>query len=142
MSNEINIEEIMKEIRQNIKDRGYDKEPLSFEEIVMSKPAIQSDGNYNAEDFMQELDYLNRNWCNLFPSPVNGRNPVAVMIKKIVRRLTNFIVFPLVNFQNAYNASNIRCLNQVKEYMAELEDYKTRIEQLEKEIEQIKGRSK
>ena len=139
MNKEINIEEIMEEIRANIKERGYDKEPLSFEEIEVSKPVIQGNSGYNAEELMSELGYLNRNWNNSIHAPINSRNSLATFVKKVIRKCTRFIVFPIVNFQNAYNASNVRCINQIKEYMAELEQYKTRVEKLEKEIQRLMG---
>lgn len=141
MNNEINIEEIMKEIRQNIKDRGYDKEPLSFEDVEISKAAIQSEGVYNAEEFLHEIDYLNHNWCNSYMVPISSSNPAVVFIKKVIRKLTNFIIFPIVNFQNAYNASNVKCMNQMKEYIAEMESYKNKIAQLEEELKQIREQS-
>lgn len=140
MNNEINIEEIMNEIRANIKERGYDKEPLSFEEVAVSKPVLQGDSEYDAEEFNREIEYLNYNWNNSFMIPIAGGNPIGVFIKKVIRKLTRFIVFPIVNFQNAYNASNVRCLKQIKEYMAEMEEYKVRIAKLEKEIEELKGK--
>ena len=140
MHNEINIEEIMSEIRENIKERGYDKEPLSFEEVAVSKPVLQGESEYDAEEFNREIEYLNYNWSNTYQVPISGGNPIGVFIKKVIRKLTRFIVFPIVNFQNAYNASNVRCLKQIKEYMAEMEEYKVRIAKLEKEIEELKGK--
>lgn len=140
MENNINIEDIMTEIRQNIKDRGYDKEPLSFEEVEMSKPVLLSGGGYNAEELIHELEYMNHNWCNTFNVPISGGNPFSVFIRKVIRKCTRFIVFPIVNFQNAYNVSSIRCINQIKEYMAELETYKARVDQLEKELKDIKSK--
>ena len=142
MSTEINIEEIMQEIRQNIKDRGYEEETLSFEDVKLSQSAIQASAGFSADDLMHEINYLNGNWCNNYAVPTAGRNPIMVIIKKVVQKLTNFIVFPIVNFQNAYNASNVRCVNQMREYIAEMEGYKARIEQLEKEVEYLKGQQK
>ncbi len=141
MENEINIEQIMEEIRQTIKDRGYDREPLSFEEVELSKPVLQSLDSYDPDEFMHELDYLNHNWNNSWHVPVNGTNPVSVWVKKGIRKCTRFLLFPIVNFQNAYNASAIRCFNQIREYMAELEEYKKKIEMLEKELEEMKTRT-
>ena len=112
---------------------------MSFEEIEVSKPVIQGNSGYNAEELMNELGYLNRNWNNSIHAPINSRNSLATFVKRVIRKCTRFIVFPIVNFQNAYNASNVRCINQIKEYMAELEPYKTRVEKLEKEIEELKG---
>ncbi len=139
MSTEINIEEIMKEIRQNIKDRGYDKEPISFDEIEMPKAVMQNGEKYDEEVLLSELDFLMHNCSNSFHVPVNGRNPFTVFIKKVIRKLTRFIVIPLVDFQNAYNVSNLKCINQMKAYMAELEEYKTKIDKLENELKEMKG---
>ena len=142
MNNEINIEEIMKEIRQNIKERGYDKEPLSFEDVTISEPAVQEGAQFSMDEFLTELNYMNRGWNNSFNVPVEGGNPIAVFVKKMIRKCTRFIVFPIVNFQNAYNVSNVRCMNQVKEYVFLLEEYTKKIEQLEKEVEELKKKVK
>lgn len=141
MENEINIEQIMEEIRKNIKDRGYDKEPLDFEEIELSKPVLQSNTVYDPDEFLHELEYLNHNWNNSWQVPVNGANPVSVFLKKVIRKCTRFLLFPIVNFQNAYNASSIRCLNQIREYMAQTEIYKEKIEKLEKELQELKNKA-
>lgn len=142
MSYQIDIEEIMKEIRQNIKERGYDKEPLSFEDIAIPEAPRQVRSQVNMEALVNELEFLNNNWNNPANVPVNGGNPIGSFLKKIVRKCTAFIVRPIVNFQNDYNASNVRCLNQMRVCVAEMEFYKARIEQLEKELEQIKARQK
>lgn len=138
---DINIEEIMEEIRQNIKERGYDKEPLSFEEIEMPQAVLQQGEGYHADVFLSELDFMNHNCLNQFHVPVAGRNPFSIFVKKVIRKVTRFIVLPLVNFQNAYNVSNLRCMNQMKEYMAELEEYKVKIDKLEKELKEMKNKS-
>ena len=52
--------------------------------------------------------------------------------------MTRFIVAPLVDSQNAYNVSNVKCMNQISEFISEMEQYKTRIEQLEKELKELK----
>lgn len=140
MGNDINIEEIMQEIRQNIKDKGYDKEPVSFEEIEMPQGAVSGGEGYQADVLLSELEYLNHNYYNQFHVPINGGNPFAVLIKKVIRKLTRFLVVPLVEFQNQYNASSLRCMNQMKEYITELETYQSRVEELEKELDAIKGK--
>lgn len=139
MSNEINVEEIMAEIRSNIKERGYEPLPVEFEEITIDKPAIQPGIAFDADDFKQEVNYLNYNWNNSFQVPVSGGNKIAVFVKKMISKCTRFIVFPIVNYQNAYNASNARCMMQVKEYMAELEKYREKVDALEKELQALKG---
>lgn len=138
MSENINIEEIMKEIRQNIKDRGYDKVPVSFEEIEMKSSVLKIGTGYNSDEFINELEFLDGNCTTSFHVPIAGGNPIFVFIKKVIRKMTRFIVAPLVDFQNAYNVSNLKCMNQVSEYISEMEKYKSRIEQLEKELKEMK----
>lgn len=140
MGCEINIEEIMKEIRQNIKERGYDKEPLSFDDIAIPEEPVRVKSQVDMEALATELEFLNGNWNNAADVPVGGG--IGSFIKKFIRKSTAFIVRPIINFQNAYNASNVRCLNQLRVCVEEMEMYKVRIEQLEKELEQLKARKK
>lgn len=140
MSNEINVEQIMAEIRNNIQERGYEQLPVEFEEIAIDKPAMQLGTAFDAEDFKQEVEYLNYNWNNPFQVPVSGGKRLAVFVKKMISKCTRFIVFPIVNYQNAYNASNARCMIQIKEYMAELDVYKAKVDALEKELQALKGK--
>lgn len=141
MNEGINIEEIMKEIRQNIKDRGYEKDPVSFEEIEMKNSVLKIGTGYDSDEFINELEFMDSNCTTSFHVPIAGGNPVSVFIKKVIRKLTRFIVAPLVESQNAYNVSNLKCMNQVSEYISEMEKYKERIVQLEKELKEIKGKN-
>lgn len=141
MSNEINVEQIMAEIRNNIKERGYEQLPIEFEEITIDKPAMQPGTAFDAEEFMQEVEYLNYNWNNSFQVPISGGSKIAVFVKKMISKCTRFIVFPIVNYQNAYNASNAKCMMQMKEYMTELDAYRAKVDALEKEVQALKGKS-
>jgi len=136
--NSINIEEIMEEIREKIKNREYGNEPLSFEEIEMSEYADQNINGYNQEEFQRDLDFLNRNRGIPVNVPILAADPISSFIKKAIRKLTRFIIYPIVEFQNAYNASLLRCMHQVNEYIKELELYKEKIDKMEKEIEELK----
>ncbi len=138
MNNDINIEEIMDEIRQNIKDRGYDKAPVSFEQIEIHSSVLKIGTGYDSDEFMNELEFLDSNCTTSFHVSIAGGNPFSVFIKKVIRKMTRFIVAPLVDSQNAYNVSNVKCMNQISEFISEMEQYKTRIEQLEKELKELK----
>lgn len=141
---EINVEEIMEEIRKKIDERGYDNDPLEFEQITLSNSAsaFQKDGIFNARELAEESEYLNRNWNNPINISVSGRNKVITLFKKIVFKCTRFIFLPLVDFQNAYNASNARCIIQINDCVLEMEQYKKRVEELEKEVAQLKMKEK
>lgn len=135
-TSEINVEEIMEQIRENIKERGYDKIPLSFEDIKISEPVMRGTVKYDPNSFNKEMSYLNNNWNNDWNIPVSGGG-MRAKFKKVVRKLTRFIVAPIVSFQNEYNASNVRLLMQMSGYITEMEAYKLRIEELEKQVAEL-----
>jgi len=127
-NNDINVEEIMEQIRENIKERGYDKIPLSFEDIKISDPVIKGDAKYDPNSFNKEMTYLNNNWNNDWNIPISGGG-MRAKLKKVVRKVTRFIVAPIVSFQNEYNASNVRLMKQME----------CRIEELEKQVAELQS---
>ena len=123
---DINVEEIMEQIRENIKERGYDKIPLSFEDIKISEPVIKGMVKYNPYLFNKEMTYLNNNWNNDWDIPISGGG-IRAIIKKTVRKVSRFILIPIVSFQNEYNASNVRLMKQMG----------CRIDELEKQVAEL-----
>ncbi len=138
MKNEINADVIMKEIRQNIENRGYAKDPISFEEVEMKRSALEINGKFDWDEFIYELEFLNDNCTNSFHLPVTAKKSFFSIIKKVICKMIKFIVVPVLDFQNAYNVSNLRCMCQINEYISDMEKYKARIEQLEEELRIIK----
>ena len=134
---EINVEEIMEEIRTNIRERGYDKIPLSFEDIPLSRPAVAGDVVYDETVLRQELQYLNQNWNNNWNVAISGGG-LRAKFKKVIRKLARFLVAPIVAFQNEYNASNVRAVQQLVAYIETIEEYKARVEELEKQVAELK----
>lgn len=142
MEKDYNINEIIREAQNKAEEKRYDEEPIEFEKIPLSKSLLQAGSGFDTDDLMTEIDYMNGNWDNPTSVPIAGRNRIIILLKKIIFKCTYFIFFPLVNFQNSYNASNVKCINQIKEYMAEMEGYKKRIEELEKEVEALKEKTR
>jgi len=140
--NRINIDQIMEEIYMNIKNRQYDIEPLSFEEVKMCQSAIQNLDGYSTKDFLYDLNYIIYNWNIPGNITTVTSNPLTALVKKVVHKLTRFIIFPLIDFQSSYNASTCRCIIQIKEYMFEIEKYKEKINKMEMEIEELKSQNK
>ncbi|MBR3515266.1 MAG: hypothetical protein IKO10_02840 [Lachnospiraceae bacterium] len=134
---EINVEEIMEQIRTNIRERGYDKIPLSFEDVPISQPLIAGEVEYDAMVLRQEVQYLNQNWNNNWNVPVSGGG-LRAKFKKLIRKLTRFIIAPIVAFQNEYNASNVRAIQQLAAYAKMMDEYKLRIEELEQQVKELK----
>ncbi len=107
----INIEEIMDEIRREIKEKGLSADMLSFEDVPCPKPEDAIKGNaLDSEEIRNALIYMNGHY-NVQPYKPLGGNALVVFIKKVIRKLTKFYVEPVVFEQNTYNANTIRVLN-------------------------------
>lgn len=133
-SNNINIEEIMNEIRQKIKEQKLTADMLSFEDVPYKKAAqTGNDPNVTLGEADSALAYLN---AHSFIQPYKELqgNPVFVFIKKIIRRLTKFYVEPVVFEQNDFNANTVHVLNALKNAAG------TRIGETEVSLEDVLGK--
>lgn len=129
---EIDIEKIMEEIRQEIRDKGYKEEDLDFADIAVISTKTVTAG-YDPEELERQAAYLNANSQNPICFPLSG-NPVKVFLQKVLRRCFLFVIFQAFQFQNRFNISVTCFLNQVRNYQAENSELK---EQLKKQQEQI-----
>lgn len=108
MENEkINIEEIMAEIKQSIKDQGLTADMLSFEDVPYRKNAQSSSAS-------EALDYVSTHYYIQPYKELQG-NPVKVFIKKVIRKLTKFYVEPVVFEQNDFNANAVTVMKSLTE---------------------------
>ena len=115
MSSEINIEAIMKEIRQEIADKHLTNEMLSFEDVPYDAPGDKVTGyGLDSEEARKALVYVNGHYSVQPYKPLGG-NALAVFVKKVIRRLTKFYVEPVVFDQNEFNANADRLFNAVEE---------------------------
>lgn len=132
---EINIEKIMEEIRQEIQEKGYTNDMLSFDDITDF-----DEENKTLEDY---FDILNSIWNVQAYRELPGGNGLVsklnVFIKKVLRKLIKFYIEPIVADQNEFNANCVRLLNMINGHM-NIKDKK--IEMLEEEIEQLKKQIK
>jgi hypothetical protein len=108
MENEkINIEEIMAEIKQSIKDQGLTADMLSFEDVPYRKNAQSGSAS-------EALDYVSTHYYIQPYKELQG-NPVKVFIKKVIRKLTKFYVEPVVFEQNDFNANAVTVMKSLTE---------------------------
>ncbi len=105
----IHIEEIMQNIRKEIKEKGLSSDMLSFEDVPYQKPDAAVNGA-GSEEVKNSLVYLNGHY-NVQPYKPLGGNPLFVLIKKVLRKLMKFYIEPIVNDQNNFNANVVRVLN-------------------------------
>lgn len=128
------------ELKKNLECRNY-KEPISFDEAQNECSVIREPIVYNQEILEQTFGYLNKNWKVMDDISTNSNNFLERILKKIVKKLTGFIIVPVLNSQSTYNAQNVRCIAQLKGLLDELEQYKEKVEQLEKKIIEIENRN-
>ncbi|MBR1528823.1 MAG: hypothetical protein IJ642_05935 [Oscillospiraceae bacterium] len=112
----VNTEEIMKQIRAEIKEKGLDSSMLSFEEIPFAQEISHADVNFQPAALQQSADYLNiRNQIEPY-KPIEG-NFLVVFIKKVIRKLLKFYIMPIMTEQNALNLHTANAVQQVNNYI-------------------------
>lgn len=110
-NNNIDIEEIMAQIKREIKEKNLTSDMLSFEDVPYKKPIqVSRSGNASLDDADEALSFMNAHYYVQPYKPITG-NPLKVFIKKVIRKLTKFYVEPVVFEQNEFNANTVSILN-------------------------------
>ena len=122
MSEQINVESIMKEIKKEIEVKGYTNDLLSFDDVVVDVGAMNVN-KFDKIKFNEDIYVANHEWEVNPYRPLQG-NKVTVFFKKVIRKLVYF------------NASIVRMMNQMNCY---IEEKDKEIAELKKEIEQLKS---
>lgn len=108
VKDEINIEAIMAQIRQNIKEQGLTSDMLSFEDVPFRSATDVSGASLEAAG--EAMRYLNAHYY-IQPYKNLSGNPIKVFFKKVIRKLVKFYVEPVVFEQNDVNANTVKALN-------------------------------
>ena len=128
MENNINVEEIMKQIKADINAKGYTNDLLSFDDVIVDVSSMNV-VKIDRLQFNEDLYVANHEW-NVNPyRPLQG-GKLRVFVRKVIRKLVYFFVEPIVMAQDGFNASVVRMMNQMSCY----------IDQKDKEIEELKAR--
>jgi len=111
-NNNINIEEIMADIRKKIKEENLTADMLSFEDVPYKKPVQVQPNTLEAAD--ESLRYLNTRYYIQPYKELKG-NPIKVFFKKVLRKLVKFYIEPVVFEQNDFNANTVAVLNTLRQ---------------------------
>lgn len=140
----IDVEKIMEEIRENIKKRGYTPDMLSFNDVKTQMPE-NSGGvtTFNVHELRTQVQDTNLH-CSLQYYAMIPSGGIKSFIKRSVRKLLRFLILPIVDEQNIFNGCAVRSLNQLEAYVQEQEeihdqDTKT-MELLEEKLESLTKR--
>ncbi|MCD8068121.1 MAG: hypothetical protein LUE87_04385 [Lachnospiraceae bacterium] len=137
---QIDVEAIMQDIRKKIEEKGYRKSDLHFADIT--GPGEACPENFTAETFSSMVDFMNaRSQVNC--DGVLQGNKIAVLIKKVIRKIIRFYIWPIVNDQNFFNSCATSAMTQLRlkleEEQIRNEELTSRLEELEKRLEQMEG---
>lgn len=134
----INTEEIMKEIKAQIAERGYSRSELKFADVVKAGGFSLGEipDYFEMQNFELTIDQMDARKEVRCWQPLYG-NKIAVLVKKIIRKLVKFYVEPIVATQNEFNYFATSALSQIRakyeeEQEVKLLEMQKRIEELEK----------
>ena len=114
--NNIDIDQIMQEIRQEIKEKNLDHAILDFEEIPFTPEISQAENQFQCSSLQQSTEYLNiRNQIDPY-KPIEG-NFLIRWIKKVLRKLMKFYIMPIMTEQNALNLHTANAIHQTNQYI-------------------------
>lgn len=134
MSTNIDVEKIMSEIRADIVNSGRDKEPLSFAD----QEAAAANG-HKGESIEEAIDYISCNY-EVQPYEVLRGNKLAVLFKKVIRKVTGFFILPIVRQQNTLNYYYYRVAETISAVKTDNEELLKKIDVLEKRVAEIENK--
>lgn len=109
----INVEEIMQELRAEIKEKGISSEPLTFADVDKAEDHFHVPTKYNHNLMRNELININGLWDTSVNPEVKASNPVKKAIKKIVHKMVYSIVREHVEQQVIFNSAMVNAINML-----------------------------
>ena len=130
---QINIEDIMQEIRAEIRAKGYEDNEIPFSDIACLVGGTEVP--FDLKDYLDDISMMDESRTVLayrdISSTRKGVGKLITFVKKVIRKMVCFYVEPLVDDQNRFNELTTRVVAQtVRRY----NDDDARIEELEKKI--------
>ena len=121
----INVSEIMDGIREEIKEKGYSSDMLSFADVPSDSDSGDFSERFDADMLHGNIQYVNANHRVDPYRPISG-NPVAVFFKKVIRKLVSFYVEPYAAEQSSLNANIAQAQTQIELYIQESRMHSTK----------------
>lgn len=131
-------EKILRQVHEEILDKGYDEIPADFTSCIKKHAGILSGkGSYEPEECDFLLFCQTKMWNNKIEQPRKTGNPVLDCIMRFVKKVIGFIINPWVDSQNEFNA-NIVSINQ--QFYDQIMQMEKRINDLEKKIQELENK--
>jgi hypothetical protein len=134
----INIEEIMEEIRADIKARGYMDDISNFDNVP-EDPARTAGPNLSG--LSADIAYIRDQWNVMITIMENNNSKLKKLVKRIIRKMSFFLLFPITSHQSQFNFSVSKILiditDRMETCMRVIEDMKTEQALLKDKIEHL-----
>jgi len=114
MDKEFSIEDVMEDIRKEIKEKGLTADMLSFNDVANIN--YVDDSTFSKEGLVACLTNMGDSYVIPESRPVSG-NPIVVFIKRLIRKFTRFYVKPIVEAQTEFNAYTVQTANMMSRYI-------------------------
>ena len=131
MSDPINIDEIMQELRNNAKNKSYPKEAVAFDAVCARKKEAE-DFDFFRELMERDVRYMDRSDYVDYDQPITGRSH---RIKKFIKSLYQFHLRPLWDAQNCFNLKAASAMSQMRNFVLQQIEQN---EQMEKHLEELR----
>jgi len=133
----INVEEIMNEIRRDIKEKGYTNDDVSFADVPLSEIYTPPAHSFLLVHNIKALQ-MSHNVYAYRPLKSNRViGALIVFVKKVIRKMIKFYIEPIVSDQNGINRLVATC---IQDYYLEMEAMNKRIQQLEETIKKLENK--
>lgn len=136
---EINVDKIMEEIREEIEEKGIKNQPLEFADVNQAVDFLELPEKYDKDMMHRELVNLNGVWDTSLDE-LQSNNPLKRAVKKAIQKAVRMVVNSHVAKQVAFNASVVDSINMLDCLAKENEDLKEEVRQLKEQMKQLKGK--
>ena len=137
---DINVENIMEEIRKEIKEKGYSPDMLSFKDVNAS---YEVERNFNKKEFTNTVGQVEMTKYVPWKHENLGSNAKGTA-KKVVQKLVGPIIAPMSDGQNVYNQQVAEAFSQLLGYVSRqeklLKEYEEKLRYIETRIEKLENK--
>lgn len=125
MNNTSFVQNVLQDINADIAENKPNCRIMSFEDYWLKKHHA-SDADFDKISFINDLTMLeNSNKINYYAelsSYKPGLSSIVIAIKKCIRKLMTFLIYPMVEQQNIINAQNTRLGQHMRAFINFQED--------------------
>lgn len=125
MNNTSLVMNVLQDINADIAENKPSCKIMSFEDYWLRKHHA-SDADFDKISFINDLTMLENtekpNYYSELSSYKPGLSAIVIFVKKCIRKLLKFLIYPMVQQQNIINSQNIRLGQHIRAFINYQED--------------------